>query len=248
MTRIPGGAPVREDDKQPGGLHVDNMRAALRDRNFLRYLGGFGFVTLGTGFLASFLPLFLKEQLGVATGNVIMLDTAIMSGGALASLGAGLLADRIGSRPVLMPCIVVAMLIPLGWLSMPRHAMPIAILGILYFLQGVAISGIAISTGRLLFNSVIPREQNTAYTAIYYAWLGLSSGLAPLMAGGILATVTDTRAYPVWLTTVDGYALLFAAAILCFALGLRMFDRVRPDDVHTTRTVMRDFANWAGLR
>jgi len=47
---------------------------------------------------------------------------------------------------------------------------------------------------------------------------------------------------------VDGYALLFAAAILCFALGLRMFDRVRPDDVHTTRTVMRDFANWAGLR
>ena len=39
------------------------------------------------------------------------------------------------------------------------------------------------ATGRLLLTSVIPEEKNTAYGALYYAWAGLTAGIAPFLAG-----------------------------------------------------------------
>ena len=63
----------------------------------------------------------------------------------------------------------------------------------LYVAYGVASSGSGIGAGRLLFNGVVPPEQNTAYTAIYYAWMGLAGGLAPLLAGALDRRSTSRR-------------------------------------------------------
>ncbi len=241
MTRVPGGKPLR--DATDSISHTRNMLAALRDRNFLRYLGGFGAATLGTGLFLSFLPMFVKEKLGVTSGMVVTLDIAVMAGGALASLVLGWVADRVGSRPVLMPSMLVSLLIPVVWLIVPRqtgHA--VGWCAVLYFLQGVANVGALIAAGRLLFNRVIPRKTSTAYTAIYYAWMGITAGLAPLVAGRLLAATagwqTRLGALP-----VDGYALLFLLALMFLAFGWWCYGRVKPDDVHTTRTVLARMVN-----
>jgi len=34
-----------------------------------------------------------------------------------------------------------------------------------------------ISSHRLLFNSAVPEDLNTAYTALFYAWAGVTGGL-----------------------------------------------------------------------
>ncbi|MEN6545732.1 MAG: MFS transporter [Armatimonadia bacterium] len=237
MLPVPGGAPRPDTESLEG--HVGNMRRALRDRNFVLYLAGFGCVTIGTMLYLSFLPLFLKERLGIAPGTVVTLDTAVMIGGALASLLWGRTADRFGSRPVLMSASALTLAIPLGWLLLPRqapHLLPWCAL--LYFANGIALNGNAIGAGRLLFNGVVPPHENTAYTALYYAWIGLVGGVAPLVAGGLLQTCGSWERHYAWLTT-DGHALLFALALLLIGAGWACYGGVRPDDRYRTRDLIQ---------
>lgn len=244
MFAVPGGAPMRDSGSQR--THLAEMRRALNDANFRAYLGGLGFVTLGTLLLTSFLPLFLKEKGGLAPGLVVSLDMATLAGAILSSFAWGLIADRHGSRPALMLSLGLATTIPVLWLLLPRHSAGLVwAAGTLYLLNGVATAGISIATGRLLFTSVIPVEKNTAYGALYYAWAGLTAGIAPFLAGGCLSLLTgfEVRLGPVLL---DGYGLVFALSLLVLAPGIVLYRRVKPDNRFLTRDVMRGFT--AGLR
>jgi len=245
-ANVPGGAPM---PRSPGDSHhLKNMAAALRDRNYVAYLGGMAGMTIGSAMLISFLPLYVRERIGFAAATVVRLDIVAMMAGALASLGWGGLADRVGSRPVLMPSCVLALLAPLGWLLLPAsspHIRPACVT--LYFISGVAFNGVAIGAGRLLFNSVVPSEKNTAYTSIHYAWMGLTGGIAPLLAGGLLTAVGDLQIETPFLTG-DGYTVMFTAALLFLAAGGLMYRRVRPDDRHTTRTAVRSFLATTQVR
>lgn len=237
MFMVPGGKP--QPTTTASDTHWAQMREALRDRNFALYLAGLACVTVGTLLYLSFLPLFLKERLAVPAGVVVTLETAVMIGGGVSALLWGWVADRVGSRPVLMPAIALTILIPLGWLLLPRetpHLLPLC--AILYFLHGVAFNGVAIGAGRLLLNGVIPPQQSTAYTALYYAWLGLVGGVAPLLAGGVLEGFGAWQAH-LGLTTFDGHTVLFALAVLLVAAGGVCYGRVRPDDRYRTRDLLQ---------
>jgi len=236
MARVPGGAP--RTGTAGGNGHGDNLALALRDRNFVTYLAALGCTTVGTLSFSSFLPLYVKERLGVASGTVVTLDIAVMAGGALAGLVLGWAADRVGSRPVLMPAAGLAMLVPIGWLLLPRQTSRTVLgCGILYFVNGVAGSGVAIASGRLLYNRVIPARDSTAYTALYYAWMGVAGGLAPLLAGHLLSHCAGWQAAlgPV---TVDGHAVLFVGAFALLAAACWLYGRLQPDGRHTTRSVL----------
>jgi MFS family permease len=168
---------------------------------------------------------------------VVMLDIMVMAGMALAGLLLGWVTDRVGSRPVLMPAAALAAMVPLGWMLLPRETPHGIVWSVaLYFLNGLAAGGVLIASGRLLLNSVVPPEQSTAYTAIYYAWLGLTGGIAPLLAGCVLATCGNWQTR-VGALVVDGNSLLFLGAALLLAAGCWLYGRVRPDDRHTTRSV-----------
>jgi MFS family permease len=243
MAPVPGGRP--DPDAPDSAAHLAAMRAALHDRNFLYYLAGLGCVTVGTLLFVSFLPLYLRERLGVASGVVVTLDTAVMLGSALAALLCGWAADRLGSRPILMPALFLNLLIPVVWLLLPRQTPHVVgWCAALYVVYGVASSAVGIGAGRLLFNSVVPPEQNTAYTAIYYAWMGLTGGVAPLLAGALLGAC-GSRTLAVGPLAVDGYHTLFGLAVVLMTLGWWLYGRVKPDDVHTTRMVLRRAVNRA---
>jgi len=233
MYWVPGGAPDRAEGT--ASAHFANMAEALRNRDLSAYLRGMGGVMLGSVLITSFLPLYLNEQLGLSAGTVVVLDTVVMVGGALSSILWGWAADRAGSRPVLMSSLALGLLLPLAWLLLPRN-MPNAVIwcGLLYFVYGVAANGSAIGAGRLLFNKVIPQEKSTAYTAIYYAWMGLTGGAAPLLAGLILSAAGGLRLSLGWLP-LDGHTLLFMLGLLALVYGLVEYGRVAPDGAYTTR-------------
>lgn len=237
MKWVPGGAPANNPEESVS--HFGNMRAALRNPNLKFYLKGVGGVMLGTVLLTSFLPLYIKEQMGLPAGTVVALDMVVMVGGAISSILWGWAADRIGSRPVLMSSLALGLLLPLCWLLLPRQA-PNAVVwcGVLYFIYGVMANGSAIGAGRLLFNSVIPQEKSTSYTALYYAWLGLTGGIAPLLAGGILSFTAGLRGQIGWLV-IDSQAILFLLALICLAYGLIEYGHVSPDGSFTTRSALR---------
>lgn len=237
MFCVPGGAPIPATARSKS--HLGKMKRALHDQNFIYYLGGLGWVTVGSSLLLCFLPLHLKEHLGISDGTLLWLDAVMLIGGMVATLLCGWLADRVGSRPVLMPALALGVFTAVAWLLFPRMSSNATVwCTALYLLQGMAINGIGIGTGRLLLNRVVPPENNTAYLAIYYAWMGVAGGVAPLLAGCLLSAC-DAQGGCNGALSGNGQALLFLLSAVLLALGWEQYGRVKPDGAYTTRTAIR---------
>ena len=232
-TKIPGGAPLREDRAERGSYR--EMTGAARDTNFVYYLVGIGLVTVATAPLASFVPLFMKEQVGLSSDQVVWLDTGLLLGGLVSSLLWGWLADRYGSKPVMISGVYLLPLLPLAWLLMPRFsAWSLYIALAIALAQGLINTGWNIGSGRLLFVGVVPPEKSAAYMALYYAWAGIAGGLGQML-GGRLVDGTAGLSGQWWLLSLDPYTLLFVMGIALPVISSFLLTRVRADDVVTTR-------------
>jgi MFS family permease len=232
-ARIPGGAPVRGDRGEQSSYR--EMVAATLDPNFVRYLVGIGLVTLATVPLVSFVPLFMKDEVGLSSGQVVWLETGSLLGGLASSYLWGWLADRYGSKPVMISGVYLLPLAPLAWLFMPHQAPWSLYLALAIALgQGFINTGWTIGSGRLLFVRVVPVEKRTTYMALYYAWAGITGGLGQLL-GGWLVDATAGVSGQWWILRVTPYTLLFLLGILIPLVGLLLFRRVKADSVVTTR-------------
>jgi MFS-type transporter involved in bile tolerance (Atg22 family) len=229
MIFVPGGEPIWPEPGQASRAHIRNLAETLRDRNFVYFLGGMGCYTLGVYLFSSFLPLFLKEQFGLLPAFIVRLDMAAMIGGALFSLVSGVVADRHGSRPVLVPGLAASVLIPAGWLLASAYSAYALLFSVaLYFAFGAFSVSASIAASRLLFNSVIPVEKNTAYTAVYYAWAGLTGGVGPLLGGRLLAGLAGWQV-ELGGFVLDAYRLLFVISLAGFVGSLILYMRVKAD-------------------
>jgi MFS family permease len=227
VARVPGGAPVRREGAST--VSYRDMLEAARDRNLLLYLAGIGLVTLATGPLISFLPLFMREQVGLSEGNIVLLQTAGLIGGLVSTYFLGWSADRYGSKPVMLSGVLLKLLLPIGWFFMPRFSelsLPVALL--IAFFQGA--SGIAwlIGSSRLLFVSVVPTARKTQYMAVYYAAIGLIGGFSQLIGGRVL-DLSAGLSGQFLVFTIDPFTPLFLAGLILPAVSLLLFRRVRGD-------------------
>jgi HEAT repeat protein/MFS family permease len=235
-TKIPGGAPIRVDPAEESSAR--GMVAAARDPNFVRYLAGVGLVTLATVPLVSFVPLFMMEDVGLSSDQVVWLQTGTLAGGLAASFLWGWLADRYGSKPVMVYCVALLPLLPMGWLLMPRQvALSLYVALALAVGQGMINTGWTIGSGRLLFVRVVPMEKRTAYMALYFAWVGIAGGLGQFAGGWLLDLTAGVEGQ--WrFVSLDSYTILFLLGILLPLVALLLFRRVKAD----SPVSMRQFA------
>jgi HEAT repeat protein/MFS family permease len=223
-TKIPGGAPIRGDTAEQSSYR--EMVVAARDPNFVRYLVGVGLVTLSTVPLVSFVPLFMKEQVGLSSDQVVWLETGILLGGLVSSYLWGWLADRYGSKPVMVSGVYFLPLLPLAWILMPRQVAWSLYLALAIAVgQGFINTGWTIGSGRLLFVRVVPVEKKTAYLALYYAWMGIAGGLGQLFGGWLVNLAAGVQG-EWWILKFDPYTLLFLVGITFPLVGLLLFRRV----------------------
>lgn len=224
---IPGGASV--PDTAAKTAHFKKIISVLQDRNFLFYIGGIGAVTLVSVGLLSFIPLFMKEQVGLSSSNVVLLQIGTLLGGLLTSYLWGWSADRYGSKPVMLSGLHLMALLPVCWLLIPRHsvwssslAMSIAIL------SGLVSMGWMIGSGRLLYVSIVPPKKKTEYMAIYYAWIGLVGGCSQLIAGRSLDCCKEITG-TFFNLTLDLYTPLFSVSFILLIVGALLIRQVRVD-------------------
>lgn len=223
---IPGGAPIAPDALR--GVQR-NLRDALRDRDFLFYLSGLALLTLGTIPLASFLPLYLEELVGLSAGAAILVQTGTLLGTVISSYLLGWAADRYGGRPVMITSVILFIIMPLLWWSMPRQTpWGLAIALGIAFVQGVANLAWAVGATRLLFGSVVPPEKKTDYLAIWFAWAGITAGLSQL-SGGYLIDFGNRLVGELWFITLDAYTPLLLLSIVGSLLSIIFLAAIRGD-------------------
>lgn len=222
---VPGGRPAPHGKPEQ---HADDQRAALRDPQFRRFLIAIGCLYLGMA-VTAFLPLYMKEQVGLAPARVVQLDMASMAGIFLAGYLAGWLSDRVGGKQVLVCSLALMALLPIAWLLMPRHSawsFPAAIT--LAVCWGVAYVGMGVGSGRLLFNRVIPLERTAAYSAIWYAVIGLAGGIASLVTGRLLDACSHLNGN-VWGMRLDLYTPIYLVGTLLLIASASMFNTIKAD-------------------
>jgi MFS family permease len=228
FNRIPGGAPVRESSNTHVSTYRDMLTAA-KDRNLLLYLFGIALISFGVGPLYSFLPIFMKDQVGLSDSSIVSLTTAILIGGLASSHLLGWSADRYGSVPVMLSGVVMKILLPFGWLLMPRHSEASLVFALLIaFFHGVSDIAWAVGSGRLLFGSVVPPERKSEYMAVYYAAVGIIGGVSQVVGGGLLDLFHGISGQFLFIT-LDPFTPLMIASVVLPALSVLVFQRMRAD-------------------
>jgi MFS family permease len=222
---IPGGKPVR--DAHRGKSQRRALLAPLQDRNFLAFLLGDGLVILAVMPLTSFVPLFMREQVGLSSSQVVLLQSGTLIGGLLSGYLWGWAADRYGSRPVMLLGVVFLGTLPLLWLVMPRQSewSLAAALGIA-FVQGVGNMSWGIGSGRLFYVSIVPPEKKTSYMAVYTAWVGIITGLSQALGGQLLNAVSRVTGQ-IFLVPLNPYNILFLVGLLLALISLAALRRVQ---------------------
>ena len=206
-----------------------NLHAALLDTDFMRYLVGVGLFTVATVPVGSFMSLYMQEQIGLASSQVVRLQNGVLMSTLLSSYLWGWAADRYGSKPVILYGAALRAAVTLGWLFMPRtSAWSFAIAMALSFMQGVADVGWAVGSARLLYNSVVPSAKKNDYLALYFAWIGLVGGFSQLIGGRLVEAFGGLSGQFLFLP-LNPYTPLLVLALILPIVAMFVFRRVRDD-------------------
>ncbi len=224
---IPGGGP---EPTRAGEKQERNLITAVRDPSFLRYLIGVAILTLATVPLASFVPLFMQEEVGLAKGNIVLLQIGSLAGGLLSSYMWGWVADRYGSKPIMLWGLLLRLSLPLLWMAMPQNSeSSLYIAGGIALFQGIADMGWGIGSARLLYVSVVPLEKRSDYMALYNAWIGIAGGLSQILGGQILALSLGLSGQFL-IFEINSYFPLFAMGIVLPLLSIVIMNSIRAEE------------------
>ena len=203
----PGGGPIDRDTSARG--QAGRMLQVLRDRNFLTFLTGIGLVTLASGPLYQFFYLYMREEVGLARGQVVWIEMGFYTGMMVTGYLWGWAADRFGAKPVMICAVGILAFLPILMSAISKDA-PQAIPGAVAVasLWGVASAGWGLGLFRHLYVSVMPADRKTQYTAVFYAWIGVIGGCGPLLAGAALDALEGLHG-SWWVFTISQYTPVF---------------------------------------
>jgi MFS family permease len=219
--------PVQGGGPAPGVVsqraHFRCMRLALRDGDFRRFLWGLGAIALATQAWGTFLPLYLKNQVGLTAGAVVKLQSFFMLGALISSYLWGWAADRFGSRPVLLAGLGAMLLLPVLWMLMPRQdGSTIVWAAVAATLWGVGSIGYTIGQDRRLNVEVVPADHKTEFMALYYSWTQMVAVISPLVAGWGLDRAAGWQGECMG-TQLGPYAPFFLLSLVCLVVGMGLF-------------------------
>ncbi|MFA6186171.1 MAG: MFS transporter [Phycisphaerae bacterium] len=232
---FPGGGKIKKQTHSTE--HLKNMLDALKDGDFLRLLVGIGvFIFIVQG-VASFIPLYMKNLVGIDNSRVVYLGIWQNAGILLAVYFWGWCADRFGGKPVFITGIMFHIFLPVLWYLIPRHHGDTSyyIAAVVSFLTGLMCVAYLIGIDRYFFLTAMPHDKKTSYYAVWFGWTGLLAGLGPIVVGLALkwCAPLDNIAANLHIR-VDSFLPVFLAHMLLPAIGMYIFRNIKRDSELTT--------------
>jgi len=233
FTRVP--AEDRRQRESASDGYFSGMSQALHSRNFVLFLVVLGLATLGGRSVIAFIPLFMKEEVGLSDGIVVLLSLGTFIGALVTSFLWGWAADRYGSKPVMQLSLYFLLLLPVAWVLMPQQSVASAPLAMaIAVVAGIATLAWQISWTRYLFVNAIPEDNKSAYMAVFYAWFAIVSGLGPLLAGQIVSVSKNVEAQISGIS-INPYTPLFALSFILILACTLIVVRLQTEGTTTFR-------------
>jgi MFS family permease len=171
--------------------------------------------------LGAFTTAWLKTQAGLGEGRVLLVSSAAFIGGLSSLWLLGPRLDRLGSRPVMLFCMAVWLVIVSGWAALAggvlRPAMPTLLA--LQFLMGLASALVNMANVRLAM-AIIPPMGRDHFFALFSVVGSLAMGLSPILWGVLIDGFRELD----WVWhgfAINRYSLFFAltAVVLLGTVG-----------------------------
>lgn len=242
ILRQPEPPMARPEGERPNPLK--SLRQPLADPNFRPFIVYAAMTVVGQTLAGQF---FVAWQVGEQGLNqpylaVQLLGTVTSLAGLLTTPLWGYLADKFGSRPVLVIATTGTVLAPLIWMLTVPNAFwwNVAMIILLNLCSGIAWAGVGLTQFNLLLGLTEPAARSS-YVAVYSALTGVVGGIAPIV-GGLLMTALESVAIPLGPLVINNYKILFFITA-CLRVGCVFLLRNVPvGDSRSTRYVLEQLA------
>ncbi len=211
----------------------------LRDNAFVRLLLFSMAVQTFVASIATFVIVFVRDQVQLQDGVILWLTAGAALLGTLAMQLLRHRVDRFGSRPFLGIVFLWWVLYFLAWflLAMNWFAQPLLVAPALMLLAGFFGAIYDLSLTRLLMNTVGDRPQSTQYFALHSVLISAMTGVSPILWGLLLDTLRGVQVN-IGGFALSGFALFFAIQWLGLGVVLLAYTRLREASAASTVSLL----------
>ena len=229
LGRIPESTVPRKSADKPFKEAIANLWGSKRMRRLL-FAWGAGFVAFTV--VIPFSMITVKNGYGISDYLALTFSLALLLGGISSSLINGVIADRVGPRPLLLLYAAGLLLVALFWAFAPEAFLPGPV-AIAFFLAGYCKFGIIASLGHYFLSSV--DEGDRVGSSIFMRiFSGAAAGVAASLVGGGLLQLLSTAGFQ----GLDVYRNYFRVAIFALALLLLVIRRLERLDEWSVRSIL----------
>jgi HEAT repeat protein len=233
MTAAPVANPLR------------SLAAPLSNPNFRNFLIFSSIIGFGQSIAGQFFTVWQLDTHALALPYLtVQVLGAVAAGAGLAAMPAlGYLGDRFGSRPVLALCSLSVLIPPLLWaITVPgAYWFDVAIIVVLNTIAGIGWAGVGLTRFNLLLGIAEP-ETRAAFVALFSAFTGVVSGIAPILGGALIAGLASVSV-PFGPIVLNNYKLLFLLSAVLRAVSLIYLFKIRETDSRSTRFVIEQLVS-----
>ncbi len=190
---------------------LKQLQAPFLDKNFRGMIIFSAYLTFCLAFVAPFFQLYMLEVLALPLYGVMLLFFIHSLGGAIFSQRFGILADKMGQRPVIILCTALKSLLVIGMFCAQPGPWVLLLVPVLLF-DNMMNTGLLVSrNGYMLKQS--PLNSRSMYVAAVLAMSGIAGAAGSLLGGYILHT-TDGFLQSWWIFTFTPFHIIFGIGIL----------------------------------
>lgn len=176
-------------DEPPNKLVLDRIMLKvlfepLQDKGYRRFVIFSCVWTACVMFTASFMQLYVLQELGLSQWATTLIWCVAGMGQAIVSSGWGRIADRHGQRPILNLCVIFKPVIVLVFLLLTRENV-MWLLPVAFGLDAMLNAGNAVATNGYMMK-IAPRENRPMFMAAIIGLSGVCGGLASVVGGMFL--------------------------------------------------------------
>jgi MFS family permease len=197
-------------------------------------------LSFASGGLTTFTIAFLKAQVNLPEGHIVILTSISYIGGLGSLWFLGPRLDRSGSKPILTFSFVTYIAILCGWLGIAGGILTPGLLLILalQFLSGLATALIGMANTRLAM-AIIPQMGRNHFFAVYSVLGSLTLGLSPILWGLFIDFLR--RLDTLWLGIQwTRFTVFFAAVAAVYVIAIALASRLHEPEAVSFEKLLRE--------